>query len=93
MTGGNGALELAGLLAIGMLSAGLALCVLRLVQGPSTPDRVVALDLAALMTVGIITVYAIVTAEPSLLAIGLVVGLVAFLGAVAFARYLERRAR
>ncbi|MCK6547647.1 monovalent cation/H+ antiporter complex subunit F [Myxococcota bacterium] len=77
--------------AMAMLSAGLVLAVLRLLRGPSTPDRVVALDLTGLLVVGMIAVYAVMTDDASLLTGALVLGLVAFLGAVAFAGYLERK--
>jgi multicomponent Na+:H+ antiporter subunit F len=77
-------------LAMAMLSAGLILAVVRLLRGPSTPDRVVALDLAALLAVGIIAIFSVMTTEASLLSGALVVALIAFLGTVAFARYLEK---
>ena len=66
---------------------------LRLVKGPALPDRVVALDLITTLTVAAIVVYAIATDQKALLDATLVVALVAFLATVAFARYLERRAR
>jgi multicomponent Na+:H+ antiporter subunit F len=88
---GNGVLGGATFLAMVMLSAGLVLAVARLLRGPSTPDRVVALDLAGLLAVGMMIVYTVMTREASLLTGALVVGLVAFLGAVAFARYLEKK--
>lgn len=78
-------------LALPMLSAALIFTVARLLRGPGTPDRVVALDLAALLTVGIIAVDAVMTGEPALLSAALVVGLLGFLGTVAFARYLEKK--
>lgn len=76
-----------------MLTAALALAFLRLVLGPSLPDRVVALDLIAVIAVGLITVYAIDLDQRVFLEVGVVVALIAFLGTVAFAQYVERRAR
>jgi multicomponent Na+:H+ antiporter subunit F len=78
-------------LAMAMLAGGLVLALLRLLLGPSTPDRVVALDLMSSLAMGIIAVYATAIGEPSLLTASLVLGLVAFLGTVCLARYLERR--
>jgi multicomponent Na+:H+ antiporter subunit F len=88
-TGDLGPLWVGTAAAMGMLSAGLMLTVFRLLRGPSTPDRVVALDLAALYVVGFIATYAVMTDDASILTAALVLGLVAFLGTVAFARYLE----
>jgi multicomponent Na+:H+ antiporter subunit F len=75
-----------------MLSVALFLAFVRLVRGPSLPDRVVALDLIAALTVGFIAVYAIDTGERVFLDVAIVVALITFLGTVAFARYIERRA-
>jgi multicomponent Na+:H+ antiporter subunit F len=74
---------------------GVALCLafLRLVRGPTLPDRVVALDLITVLVVAIIVLYAIATHEHVLLDAAIVLALIAFLGTVAFARYIERRAQ
>ena len=85
-------LSLAINVVMAMLSVGLFLAFLRLVRGPSLPDRVVALDLTATLVVGIIVVYNLATRQPVLLDVALVMALVGFLGAVAFAFYIERGA-
>lgn len=76
-----------------MLAAALFLAFLRLARGPSLPDRVVALDLIAVIVVGVIAAYAIDVDQRVFLDAALVVGLIGFLGTVAFASYVERRAR
>jgi multicomponent Na+:H+ antiporter subunit F len=76
-----------------MLSAALFLAFIRLARGPSLPDRVVALDLISVIAVGFIAAYAIDVGQRVLLDAALVVALIAFLGTVAFAQYVERRAR
>jgi multicomponent Na+:H+ antiporter subunit F len=75
-----------------MLSIALFLAFVRLVRGPSLPDRVVALDLIAVLSVGFIAMYALDTKQPIFLDAAIVLALIAFLGTIAFARYLERRA-
>lgn len=75
-----------------MLCVALFLAFWRLLRGPSLPDRVVALDLIALLSVGFIAIYDIVTNDTVFLDVAIVLGLVAFLGTVAFARYVERGA-
>lgn len=62
----------------------------RLVVGPTLADRVVAIDLLAYISIGFAIVYAISSDRPAYLEVALVVGLIAFLGTVAFARYIER---
>lgn len=80
----------AGVLLAIVLAIGAAL--VRVARGPTMPDRVVALDVVANLAVGVIAACAIVFDEPLLLQPALVVALIAFVGTVAFAWYLERSA-
>lgn len=79
-------------LIFGMLSVALCLTFVRLVRGPSLPDRVVALDLFAVLVVGFIAIYALDNNQPVFLDAAIVLALVSFLSSIAFARFLERRA-
>ncbi len=76
-----------------MLTVAMALTFARLVRGPTLPDRVVALDLFAILSTGFLTVYAIDSEQRVFLDVAIVLALIAFLGTVAFALYMERRAR
>jgi multicomponent Na+:H+ antiporter subunit F len=73
-----------------LLSLALLLAFIRLTQGPSLPDRVVALELIASIVVGFVGVHAIDTGISSLLDVAIVIALTAFLAAIGFARFLER---
>jgi multicomponent Na+:H+ antiporter subunit F len=73
-----------------MLSLALVLAFLRLARGPSLPDRVVALELIATITVGFIAAWCVLTAESVFLDVAMVIALVGFLGSVAYARYIQR---
>lgn len=77
-------------LAYALLSLALVLSFIRLVQGPSLPDRVVALELLASLTVGFIGVAVVSTGRSAFLDVAMVLALTAFLAAIAFARYLEK---
>jgi multicomponent Na+:H+ antiporter subunit F len=81
----------ASFIALTMLSVALLLALVRLIRGPSLPDRVVALDLMTILAAGTTAVYAIAAGQPVFLDVALVVALISFLGTVAFARYLERQ--
>jgi multicomponent Na+:H+ antiporter subunit F len=91
--GGLAITELAAGLALAMIGLSMFLTFVRLVRGPTLPDRVVALDLMGVLTVGMIAAYDVAVDQPVLLDTATVVALVGFLGTVAFARYLERRGR
>ncbi len=88
MTGGLVAAAAGG--AMTLLSLALLAALLRLLRGPGLADRVVALDLMSTIVVGIIASYAVITGEASILDAALIVALIAFLGTVAFASYLEK---
>ena len=77
---------------LAMLSVSMFLAFLRLLRGPTLPDRVVALDLIALLSIGFIAIYDITTSDAVFLDVAIALGLVAFLGTIAFARYIERGA-
>ncbi len=74
-----------------ILALALALSTLRLLRGPTLADRVIALELMASITVGIIAVYTIDTGVANFIDVAVVLALTAFLAAVGFARYLEKR--
>ena len=74
-----------------MLTLAVVLSLLRLLRGPSMPDRVVALDLITTLGLVIIVVFAMATNQPIFLDVAIVLALIAFLGTVAFASYVERR--
>ena len=75
--------------------AGLALAallvLLRLLLGPSVPDRIVALDTLLQVVVAGIAVTAAVSDDGSFLAVLVAVALLGFVGSVTVARFVERR--
>lgn len=73
------------------LLIGILMAFVRLLRGPSLPDRVVALDLITTMGIGVAGVYAVTTGRAMLLDIAILVALISFLGTIAFAKYLEKR--
>lgn len=75
-----------------MLVVAMILAFLRLLRGPTVPDRVAALDLITTLAAGIIAVETMALNEPLLLRAAVVLALVTFVGTVAFARYIEKGA-
>ena len=71
------------------ITVSLVMTVIRLLRGPTLPDRVVSLDLVAYQAVAFMLIYAVLTGQPAFLDVSLVLALVAFLGTAAFARYIE----
>lgn len=77
---------------ITLVTLGVALLVsfIRLVKGPTLPDRIVAMDLFGVLVVGLIVVLAGGSGVTATLDAAIVIALVGFLGTIAYAAYVER---
>lgn len=75
---------------LAMLGVALLVAVVRLVKGPTLPDRVVAMDLLGVLVVGLIVVLAAWTGVRTMLDAAIVIALIGFLGTIAYATYVER---
>ena len=77
---------------ITLVTLGVALLIafVRLVKGPTLPDRIVAMDLFGILVVGLIVVLAGSTRVRATLDAAIVIALIGFLGTVAYATYVER---
>ena len=64
--------------------------IIRLVIGPHTVDRVVAIDLLTIVTIALIVLLAHEADRYIYLDVALVYGLLSFLGVLAVARFLEK---
>ena len=73
--------------------AGVVLAMVRLLKGPSLPDRVVALDTMTVLIVTFCGLFAIDTGSTAFVDVAIVLALIGFLATVALARYVERRAQ
>ena len=73
-----------------MLALAASLTFVRLVKGPTLPDRVIALDLIGVLMVCLLVVTAAMTGHGAFLDVAMVIALISFVGTVAYARYIER---
>lgn len=60
----------------------------RVIRGPTTPDRVVALDTIATNVVAIAVLYALQTHESLFVTVGLVLAVIGFISTVTVAKYV-----
>ena len=72
------------------LGVALLIALIRLVKGPTLPDRIVAMDLFGMVVVGLIVVLAGSSGVRATLDAAIVIALVGFLGTIAYATYVER---
>ncbi|ASB90573.1 Na(+)/H(+) antiporter subunit F1 [Bacillus sonorensis] len=77
-------------LSLGILAVSTFLYVLRVIKGPSIPDRVVALDAIGINLIGITALVSILLNTSAFLEVILLIGILAFIGTVAFSKFLEK---
>ncbi|THB76232.1 MAG: cation:proton antiporter [Desulfobacteraceae bacterium] len=75
---------------IGLLISFLS-AIVRMVLGPTHADRVLALDLIGFVTISFIATYTISSGQTAFLDIAITLALVAFLGTVAFVKFMKTR--
>jgi multicomponent Na+:H+ antiporter subunit F len=83
-------LEFGTQFALVTLAAAVLVAVVRLVTGPTLPDRVVAMDLIGILVVGLIVVLAASTGVHATLDAAIVIALIAFVATIAYATYIEK---
>jgi multicomponent Na+:H+ antiporter subunit F len=80
-------------IAVYILLAATLFILVRLLKGPTLPDRIVALDLLAFTALGIVLLIMIITGQKEYLDIVIIISLVVFMATVAIAKYLTKGGR
>lgn len=65
-------------------------CLYRLAKGPSVPDRVIALDTIGINIICFVALLSIQLSTSTFLEIILLIGILAFIGTIAFSKFIER---
>ncbi|WP_010277045.1 Na(+)/H(+) antiporter subunit F1 [Paenibacillus senegalensis] len=73
-----------------ILSLSILTCMYRVIKGPSMPDRIIALDTIGINMIALVAVLCVHMKTQAFLELILVVGILAFLGTIAFAKYIEK---
>ena len=78
------------LLSLALFMVAIALLLYRVVIGPSNPDRAIALDTIGVNLISAIAIVSIVLNTKAFLEAILILGILAFIGTIAFSKYIER---
>lgn len=73
-----------------LFSTTIAIAVIRIILGPSMPDRVIALDMIGVNLIAIIAVVSIMLNTKAFLEVILILGILSFIGTIAFSKFIER---
>lgn len=79
-----------GTIYLAIVGFGVLLCFLRMLKGPTAPDRAVALDTAVTVTTALLVLIGFILQRHVYLDVSLVYAVLTFVGSVAIARYLEK---
>lgn len=79
--------------ALVILSLSFILTIIRIIRGPTLPDRIVGLDMLVAIAIGFIAVIGIKTGYILYVDVAIALGLVGFLATVAFARFVLSRGK
>lgn len=77
-------------LALVILGIAALLCFIRALLGPTMHDRIVALDTVGILLIGFVGILMMLQDTMAYTEVVLVVGILAFVGSVAIAKFLER---
>ncbi|MBM7704645.1 Na(+)/H(+) antiporter subunit F1 [Metabacillus iocasae] len=64
--------------------------VYRVIKGPSTADRVIALDAIGINLIAITAIISVILRTEAFLEVILLLGIIAFIGTIAFSKFLQR---
>jgi len=73
-----------------VIAAAIILCLLRMLKGPTAPDRAVAVDTIATVTTALLVLLGSIFERYVYLDVALVYAVLTFIGSVAIARFLEK---
>lgn len=76
--------------ALALFSVSIALSLFRVIRGPSLPDRAIALDTIGVNLLSAIAIVSIILKTKAYLEAILILGILAFIGTIAFTKYIER---
>ncbi|ADM39115.1 Na(+)/H(+) antiporter subunit F1 [Bacillus spizizenii] len=77
-------------LALGIMAVSTFLYVIRVIKGPTVPDRVIALDAIGINLIAITALVSILLKTSAFLDIILLLGILSFIGTIAFSKFLEK---
>lgn len=88
MTSAETFLQFAVYLALGFLTIAFVLVIVRVVVGPTLPDRILAIDTLVVVAIGYIAIIGVKSGFYLYVDIAIALALVGFLATVAFARFV-----
>ncbi|MBO1911430.1 Na(+)/H(+) antiporter subunit F1, partial [Microvirga sp. 3-52] len=77
-------------IALILFAIAIGMAVLRIILGPSMPDRVLALDVIGVNLIASIAVISVLMNTKAFLEVILILGILSFIGTIAYSKFIER---
>lgn len=77
-------------IALVLFAIAIGIAVLRIILGPSMPDRVLALDVIGVNLIASIAVFSVMFNTKAFLEVILILGILSFIGTIAYSKFVER---
>jgi len=77
-------------IALVLFAIAIGIAVLRIILGPSMPDRVLALDVIGVNLIASIAVFSVMLNTKAFLEVILILGILSFIGTIAYSKFIER---
>ncbi|MED3662124.1 Na(+)/H(+) antiporter subunit F1 [Ureibacillus sp. FSL K6-8385] len=78
------------LISLALFMIAIALHLVRVIKGPSMPDRAIALDTIGVNLISSMAIISLLLETTAFLEAILILGILAFIGTIAFSKYIER---
>ncbi len=77
-------------IALVLFAITITIAVIRIILGPSMPDRVLALDVIGVNLIASIAVFSVIMKTKAFLEVILILGILSFIGTIAYSKFIER---
>ncbi len=84
-------MEKVSYIALIFLILALSITLFRLIKGPTTGDRIIALDLIGFIVMGFVLVYSVLINKSIYFDIPIIISMVSFIGTIAISTYLKQK--
>jgi multicomponent Na+:H+ antiporter subunit F len=78
------------LIALSIFSLSVLLLLIRVIKGPTAPDRIIAMDTIGINLLSIMALLSILLKTRAFMGAVLLFGMLSFIGTVAYSRFIER---
>lgn len=77
-------------ISLGCISVSILMNLIRVIKGPSMPDRVIALDSIGINLISVTAVISVMLRTHAYMEVILLIGILSFIGTIAFSKFVER---